>query len=156
MTTAKKLLIPSLSTPAWTPLCWRFTEYLAFTHVPNFWAILWKCVLCDCALDTSGRGVIVDFPWGVWHFTIKICKNHITPFLLVSGHGSLVVAFPLWLHAFSFQPSHCIAVVSIHTTRRTFWLGNVQHRNSPTYKRAQLRVWKFSRNQWMNVGKMLK
>lgn len=67
--------------------------------------------------------MIVDFPWGVWHFTIKMCKTHITPFLLVSGHGSLVVAFLLWLHAFSFQLSHCNAIVSIHTIRRTFLIG---------------------------------
>lgn len=64
-------------------------QHLAFTHLPNFWVTLWKCVLSDCTLNTPGRGVIVDFPWGVWHFTIKMCKTHITPSLSASGHGSL-------------------------------------------------------------------
>lgn len=76
-------------------------------HLLNFWAKPWTCVLCDCALNTSGRGATADFLRRVWHFTMKTCKIHITPFVLLSGHGSLGIAFPLWLHAFSFQLPHC-------------------------------------------------
>lgn len=103
-----------------TPLLWAYCSILpspiCLISGPSF-----ANVCFATALNTWGRGVTVDFPWRVWHFTNKTCKNHIIPCRLVSGHGSLVVAFPSWLHAISFQLPQCCCQYSKGKKRFFDW-----------------------------------
>lgn len=146
-------LMPGLPHQHEHPSIGHLLLQMVLIHLPNFWAKLWKYVLCNCALNMSGRGVTTDFLLRVgWHFTINMCKNHTTLCISVSGQGSLGIHCGFLPSLFSFL----IAVVGTQNARRAFWLANVQSRNPLTMKEHNWRCERLYKNQWMNVGKMLK
>lgn len=127
------LLLPHLHED---PSARGLLQHLALAHLPNTWAKLWKRVLCD----TCQGGCDSWLALGVWHFTIKMCKIPSQPLCWCLGMAPLGQHFH---HGFLSFPSASTFLLSVlKSQEELFWLENGEHRNSPTYKRTWLRVWK--------------
>lgn len=109
-----------VSPPLCEPLCWGLVQDLwplliSLIFRPGFGNVSFVTVVRE------GEKYQTSFLMGwVWHFAIKTPTNHITPFILASGHGSLAVGFSLWLHDFLFV--FPVATVSNQNAKRVFFI----------------------------------